>query len=178
MNNEPTKTLYFPGVDKVFIAGSIPRIRFTILLRRKLSYHLIQTYLPSSLFVFVSWLSFLIPAGSIPERLGCCMTTLLTLTAMFAAVRYCWKQLEWNYLAQRNFIGCCAVCKFLQFCRHNAPNVSYVKALDIWMIACIIFVFLTLLVHTVIFKLVRMMLCFKNTLKLFRTAALHAGWGA
>ncbi|ODM99977.1 Glycine receptor subunit beta-type 4 [Orchesella cincta] len=98
-------------------------IRFTILLRRKLSYHLIQTYLPSTLFIIVSWLSFLVPPESVPGRMALCMTTLLTLTAMFSAVR------------------------------QNTPNVSYVKALDIWMVVCIIFVFLTLVEYTVLLKL-------------------------
>ena len=79
---------YWPTKHEHFVfAGRVPIIRFTISLRRKMSYHVIQTYLPSSLFVFISWLSFLIPSGSTPERLGCCMTTLLTLTAMFSAVR-------------------------------------------------------------------------------------------
>ncbi|OXA56740.1 Gamma-aminobutyric acid receptor subunit rho-2 [Folsomia candida] len=68
-------------------SGSYSGIRFTILLRRKLSYHLIQTYLPSTLFIIVSWLSFLVPPESVPGRMALCMTTLLTLTAMFSAVR-------------------------------------------------------------------------------------------
>ncbi|XP_035706312.1 gamma-aminobutyric acid receptor subunit rho-2 isoform X2 [Folsomia candida] len=104
-------------------SGSYSGIRFTILLRRKLSYHLIQTYLPSTLFIIVSWLSFLVPPESVPGRMALCMTTLLTLTAMFSAVR------------------------------QNTPNVSYVKALDIWMVVCIIFVFLTLVEYTVLLKL-------------------------
>ena len=35
----------------------------TILLRRKISYHLLQTYLPSGLFVIVAWLSLFLPPG-------------------------------------------------------------------------------------------------------------------
>ncbi len=63
-------------------------IRFQIQLKRKLSYHLVQTYVPSTLFVIVSWLSFLVPPESVPGRMAICMTTLLTLTAMFSAVRW------------------------------------------------------------------------------------------
>ena len=124
--------------------GRVPIIRFTISLRRKMSYHVIQTYLPSSLFVFISWLSFLIPSGCTPERLAICMTTLLTLTAMFAAVRYYTNA----FVLENSTMSQC----MRDSCRHDAPNVSYVKALDIWMLACIIFVFLTLLAHTVILK--------------------------
>ena len=39
------------------------------------------------LFVIVSWLSLFLPPESIPGRTGMAMTTLLTLAAMFGAVR-------------------------------------------------------------------------------------------
>ena len=60
----------------------------TLLFRRKISYHLLQTYLPSGLFVIVAWLSLFLPPESIPGRITMAMTTLLTLAAMFGAVRY------------------------------------------------------------------------------------------
>ena len=53
----------------------------------------------SGLFVIVSWLSLFLPPESIPGRTGMAMTTLLTLAAMFGAVR------------------------------QNTPKVSYVSAL-------------------------------------------------
>ena len=67
----------------------------TVLLRRKISYHLLQTYLPSGLFVIVAWLSLFLPAESIPGRVTMAMTTLLTLAAMFGAVRYGTGQGPW-----------------------------------------------------------------------------------
>jgi hypothetical protein len=74
-------------MEKFVDAGSYPAISLTVLLYRRISYHLLQTYVPSMLFVIVSWLSFLVPPESVPGRMAICMTTLLTLTAMFAAVR-------------------------------------------------------------------------------------------
>ena len=53
------------------------------------------------------------------------MTTLLAMTAMFGAVR------------------------------SNVPRVSYVSFLDVWMCACIIFIFISLLEFTVIAWLIR-----------------------
>jgi uncharacterized membrane protein len=94
----------------------------TVRLKRRISYHLLQTYIPSLMFVIVSWLSFLVPPESVPGRMAICMTTLLTLTAMFAAVR------------------------------QGTPSVSYVKALDIWMVNCIFFVFLTLVEYTLVLR--------------------------
>ena len=64
-----------------------PGVIMTVLLRRKISYHLLQTYLPSGLFVIVAWLSLFLPPESIPGRITMAMTTLLTLAAMFGAVR-------------------------------------------------------------------------------------------
>ena len=65
-----------------------PGVIMTLLFRRKISYHLLQTYLPSGLFVIVAWLSLFLPPESIPGRITMAMTTLLTLAAMFGAVRY------------------------------------------------------------------------------------------
>ena len=53
------------------------------------------------------------------------MTTLLTMTAMFGAVR------------------------------SNVPRVSYVTLLDIWMIVCTVFVFISLLEFTTVATLIR-----------------------
>ena len=114
--------------------GEYPGVIMTIVLRRKINYHLLQTYLPSGiffqlnlfydkltgLFVIVSWLSLFIPPESIPGRVAMAMTTLLTLAAMFGGVR------------------------------QNTPMVSYVSALDIWMCGCIVFVFFTLLEYVII----------------------------
>ena len=87
-----------------------PGLIMKITLTRVLSYHLIQTYIPSSLFVILGWLSLFIPQSSVPGRVGMGMTTILTLTAMFNGVR------------------------------QNVPRVSYVSYLDIWMVMSVIFV--------------------------------------
>lgn len=63
-------------------------LKFTILARRKLSFHMVQTYLPSIFFIVITWLCFLVPARMVEARIGISMTTLLTLTSMFASVRY------------------------------------------------------------------------------------------
>ncbi|XP_035703117.1 glycine receptor subunit alphaZ1-like isoform X1 [Folsomia candida] len=100
-------------------------LRFTIVLRRNISYHLLQTYLPSIIYMLVSWLSFILPLESASERMGYCVTCLFTLTSTFSAVR------------------------------QSTPIVSYGKILDIWMIMCIFFVFLTLVQHAIISKVRR-----------------------
>ncbi len=39
--------------------------------------HILETYLPTSLFVVASWISFLIPPEAIPGRMGMLVTLLL-----------------------------------------------------------------------------------------------------
>ncbi|XP_071450137.1 glycine receptor subunit alpha-2-like [Hetaerina americana] len=118
--------------DVNFLSGSYPAIYLCLRLKRRLSYHLLQTYVPSSLFVIISWLSFLIPVEYAAGRLAICMTLLLTLTAMFGAVR------------------------------SMTPSVSYIKALDIWMVGCILFVFMALAEYAFILRLDKIMKLFNR----------------
>ena len=71
----PIPGFYYPGVGI--------KIHF----RRHLGYHLTTTYLPSIIFVIVAWISFHVPSDVVPGRMVLCVTTLLTLTSMFNAVR-------------------------------------------------------------------------------------------
>ena len=64
-----------------------PGLILKLVLRRKLKYHLIQTYMVSTVFLTISWLALFLPPNSIAERLAIAMTILLTLTSMFASER-------------------------------------------------------------------------------------------
>ncbi|KAG7172668.1 Glutamate-gated chloride channel alpha-like 3, partial [Homarus americanus] len=65
--------------------GHFPTVMVEVVLKRRISYHLMNTFLPSGLFVCVSWLTFLVPVDQIPGRMVLTITTLLTLVSMFAA---------------------------------------------------------------------------------------------
>ena len=51
-------------------------------LQRKLSLHISQTFLPSTMFVFISWLSLSIPPDLFPARMALAVTPLLPLVTM------------------------------------------------------------------------------------------------
>jgi len=104
---------------------SYPGLIMKLHLTRQLAYHVVQTYIPSTVFVVIAWLSLFVPPESVPGRVGMGMTTLLTLTAMFSSVR------------------------------QNVPRVSYVSLLDIWMLVCMIFVFACILEFIVITVYIR-----------------------
>jgi hypothetical protein len=42
---------------------------FELTLRRKVSHYIITYYLPSGMFVIVSWISFLVPPEIVPGRM-------------------------------------------------------------------------------------------------------------
>lgn len=81
----------------------------TLVLSRKVLGHLLSTFLPSGLFVAVSYASLFWPAEVIPGRTVLVITSLLTLVSMHTGVR------------------------------QSSPETSYVKAVDVWMIMCIVF---------------------------------------
>ena len=66
---------------------SYPGLILNIKLSRKVNYHLINSYIPSCLFVIVAWLSLFINPEAIPGRVSMVMMTLLTLMAMFSGIR-------------------------------------------------------------------------------------------
>ena len=77
-------------------------------------------YLPSGLFVVVSWVSFLIPPEVVPGRMAMLITLFLVLINIF-----------------NNVIS-------------NSPNVEGMTAIAAWMLACILFVFGALLAYAFI----------------------------
>ncbi|XP_050695704.1 gamma-aminobutyric acid receptor subunit rho-3-like [Eriocheir sinensis] len=104
--------------------GAFPLVQMEVVLSRKVSYYLLNTYLPSALVVMVSWLSFLVPPRAVPGRMTLTITSLLTLVSMFNAARA------------------------------ESPKVSYAKAVDVWMLCCITLVFTVLVEYTVVTRLI------------------------
>jgi len=104
---------------------SYPGLILQLHLTRQIGYHIVQTYIPSSVFVVLAWLSMWIPPESVPGRVGMGMTTMLTLTAMFSSVR------------------------------QNVPRVSYISVLDVWCIICMVFVFSSLIEFIIITTCIR-----------------------
>lgn len=105
------KVLFMDAYSTDYYDIAYPGLILKLHLTRQIGYHIVQTYIPSSVFVVLAWMSLFIPPESVPGRVGMGMTTLLTLTAMFSSVR------------------------------NNVPKVSYVSFLDIWMLICMMFVF-------------------------------------
>ncbi|KAM8843312.1 glycine receptor subunit alpha-3 isoform 3-T3 [Synchiropus picturatus] len=89
-------------------------------LERQMGYYLIQMYIPSLLIVILSWVSFWINMDAAPARVALGITTVLTMTTQSSGSRT------------------------------SLPKVSYVKAIDIWMAVCLLFVFSALLEYAAV----------------------------
>lgn len=103
-----------------YSTGNFTCLAVVFNLRRRLGYHLFHTYIPSALIVVMSWISFWIKPEAIPARVTLGVTSLLTLATQ-------------NTQSQQSL-----------------PPVSYVKAIDVWMSSCSVFVFLSLMEFAVV----------------------------
>ncbi|KAI6237467.1 Glutamate-gated chloride channel [Aphelenchoides besseyi] len=100
--------------------GTYSCLRTVLILQRQFSYYLLQLYIPSTMLVIVSWVSFWLPRTAVPARVTLGVTTLLTMTTQASGVNA------------------------------KLPPVSYSKAVDIWTGCCMTFIFGALLEFAVV----------------------------
>ncbi|XP_058810771.1 glycine receptor subunit alpha-2 isoform X2 [Phymastichus coffea] len=100
--------------------GNFSRLIVYFQFERQIGHHLIQTFAPSTLVVMLSWFSFWLGLDAIPGRVALLVTSMLTLVTMFTGLK------------------------------SDIPPVAYVKALDLWMAGCMVFVFSALFEFVVV----------------------------
>ena len=54
-----------------YYSQAYPGVIIRVILRRKVSFHLVQTYIPSSIFVCLAWLSVFVPPEQVPSNMNC-----------------------------------------------------------------------------------------------------------
>uniref|UniRef100_A0A1I8H6R7 Neur_chan_memb domain-containing protein n=1 Tax=Macrostomum lignano TaxID=282301 RepID=A0A1I8H6R7_9PLAT len=119
--------------SKNYTTGSYPCLQVDFILQRDIGYFIIQVraavilgdnpyavYIPTVLIVILSWVAFWINTEAIPARVSLGLLTVLTMTT------------------QSSGAG------------QSLPRVSYIKAIDVWMSVCLIFVFASLLEFAVV----------------------------
>jgi hypothetical protein len=102
------------------VAGAFPCLDIRFVLRRDIGFFLIQVYVPSMLIVILSWVSFWLNIDATPARVSLGLLTVLTMTTASTGANA------------------------------SLPRVSYIKAIDVWMSMCLIFVFTALLEFAVV----------------------------
>jgi hypothetical protein len=102
-------------IEAELSTGNYSRLSCEIQFVRSMGYYLIQIYIPSSLIVIISWVSFWLNRGATPARVGLGVTTVLTMTTLMASTNAA------------------------------LPKISYVKSIDVYLGACFFMVFASLL---------------------------------
>ncbi|XP_025016946.1 glycine receptor subunit alpha-2 isoform X1 [Tetranychus urticae] len=87
---------------------------------RIISYHVIQIYLPTIILMIISYCSLWMGNDIVAGRITLGVTTQLALITQFSGLK------------------------------SRLPQVSYINALDVWMVSCMLFVFSTIIVTTLI----------------------------
>ncbi|XP_050528446.1 glycine receptor subunit alpha-3 isoform X2 [Daktulosphaira vitifoliae] len=105
---------------QVYSTGNFTCLEVVFVLKRRLGYYLFHTYIPTCLIVIMSWVSFWIKPEAAPARVTLGVTSLLTLSTQHAKSQA------------------------------SLPPVSYLKAVDTFMSACTVFVFMALMEYCLV----------------------------
>uniref|UniRef100_A0A673FQX5 Gamma-aminobutyric acid receptor subunit rho-1-like n=1 Tax=Sinocyclocheilus rhinocerous TaxID=307959 RepID=A0A673FQX5_9TELE len=104
----------------LFLSGWYNRLYINFILRRHIFFFMLQTYFPTMLMVMLSWVSFWIDRRAVPARVSLGITTVLTMSTIITGVSA------------------------------SMPQVSYVKAVDIYLWASFLFVFLSVIEYAAV----------------------------
>jgi len=102
-----------------YTLGSFPFLRVVFHFQRRFGYYFFAVYLPSFIVVLLSWVAFWIDPKAVPARICIGFLTVLTMITQSAGVR------------------------------NSLPRVSYVKAVDVWMVTCLLLVSVALVEYAV-----------------------------
>ncbi|XP_064423001.1 gamma-aminobutyric acid receptor subunit pi, partial [Latimeria chalumnae] len=104
----------------VYETGFYPKLVLHFELRRNILYFILETYVPSTLLVILSWVSFWISQSSVPARTCIGVTTVLTMTTLMMGART------------------------------SLPNANcFIKAIDVYLGICFSFIFGALLEYAI-----------------------------
>jgi len=109
----------------VIPSGNYSACGFQVRLQRKQMQSMFQVYLPSCMFVIVSWVSFMVKPEVVPGRMAMLVTLFLVLINIFNSVR------------------------------EQAPISSRLNAVDLYLVVCIFFVFTALLEYAAILLMLK-----------------------
>ncbi|CAH2219542.1 gamma-aminobutyric acid receptor subunit rho-3 [Pelobates cultripes] len=100
--------------------GWYNRLFINFILRRHIFFFLLQSYFPAMLMVMLSWVSFWIDRRAVPARVSLGITTVLTMSTIITGVSA------------------------------SMPQVSYIKAVDVYLWISFLFVFLSVIEYAAV----------------------------
>ncbi|CAH1777619.1 unnamed protein product [Owenia fusiformis] len=105
---------------EVLSTGNYSRLALEMLFVRSMGYYLIQIYVPSTLIVVLSWVSFWLSREAVPARVALGITTVLTMTTLISSTNAA------------------------------LPKISYLKSIDVYLVTCFLMVFTSLLEYAAV----------------------------
>ena len=124
--------------------GNYSRLICEIQFARSMGYYLIQIYIPASLIVIISWVSFWLHRNATPARVALGVTTVLTMTTLMSSTNAA------------------------------LPKISYIKSIDVYLGTCFVMVFASLLEYATVGYLgKRIAMRRSRSQQLSRLAELH-----
>ncbi|GFR73792.1 glycine receptor subunit alpha-4 [Elysia marginata] len=127
---------------ETFATGTFTCLESVLTLERQMGFYMTQTYIPSILIVMLSWAAFWIDHEAVPARISVGLLTVLTITTQSSGAR------------------------------SELPRVSYIKAIDVWMSANLVFVFAAYMEYAVVTITSRR---YKRNLRNSGEVSAHAG---
>jgi len=106
--------------DVITATGEYSCLQVDLTFARQLSFFIVTVYIPCSMTVSVSWLSFWLDHKAVPARVALGVTTLLAMSTTQASIQ------------------------------NSLPPVAYTKAIDVWSGVCVFFVFSALLEYALV----------------------------
>lgn len=100
--------------------GNYSRLSCEFFFVRSLGYYVIQIYVPSTLIVVLSWVSFWLSRDAVPARVALGITTVLTMTTLISSTNA------------------------------SLPKISYLKSIDVYLVTCFVMVFGSLIEYAVV----------------------------
>ncbi|XP_047494212.1 uncharacterized protein LOC125042554 [Penaeus chinensis] len=98
--------------------SSYSSLKLDMVLIRQSGYHLVTTYLPTSIMIVIAYITFYFKVHDFNDRVMVSLTSLLVLSSL---------------LTQTS---------------ETLPKTSYFKMVDIWLFFCIVIIFMVILIHT------------------------------
>ena len=135
-------------------SGTYSNAVMKLKLKRRLSYHLLRTYLPSIFFVTIAWCSMFVPLNHVPGNLK--LETIKRFSFINISYFKLLKPISSSYTISfpgRVMMGMTTLLTLSSSFASLAtvtPPISYTTRLDIWMVTCIVFVFLTMAEFTLV----------------------------
>ncbi|XP_074597248.1 gamma-aminobutyric acid receptor subunit beta-like [Brevipalpus obovatus] len=108
------------NVTEATSTGNYSRLKCSIHFARSLGFYLIQIYIPASLIVVISWVSFWLHRNATPARVSLGVTTVLTMTTLMSSTN------------------------------SQLPKISYIKSIDVYLGTCFVMVFASLVEYATV----------------------------